>query len=128
MPDSFTDMLRAAPRSERRRLLEQAAAAEIREILQMAPDEPVPPTESVFSLGLGSLGVVDLKERLEARFGCVIDADVLFSHPTLANLMDHLTQGQLRDLFPGDSEPDPSTPDASTTALVDDFLKTLYQR
>lgn len=130
MSGSFIRMLREAPRSERRRLLEQAVAAEVRDILQMAPTERVPPDESVFSLGLSSLGVVDLKERLEAKLGCAIDADVLFSHPTVDNLVSYLTQSHVRDLYAtGGPEPETAlpTPESSTKELVDDFLKKIYQ-
>lgn len=133
--DSVITMLRAAPRSERRRMLEQVVVAELRQVLQMPATEHLPLDESVFGLGVTSLGAVDLKERLEARLDCAIDADVLFNHPTVGHLVDYLAEGTLRELFTGTAaatgaaEPvaSPGRPagarEAAAKELMDDLLK-----
>lgn len=122
--------LRALPWSERRRALEQFVVVEVKEGLQMSATDYLPKDQSVFGLGLTSLGAVELKERLEEQLDCAVDADVLFNHPTVENLVDYLVEYPLRDLLAvtetcGGRAMDDSA--AVPKALVDDLLKKFYQ-
>ena len=131
--------LRALPWSERRRALEQFVVVEVKVGLQMSATDHLPKDQSVLDLGLTSLGAVELKERLEEQLGCAVDADVLFNHPTVENLVDYLVGYPLRDLFAitgtRDDKATPTEeanllPDGSAAvpkALVDDLLKRFYQ-
>jgi len=118
------------PRAERHAALAQLVAAEFRTVLQMTPAEALPDDESFFDLGLTSLSVEELKQRLEAQLGCRIDAEVLFNHPTLGHLLAHLESGPLGELFdaaataPAGAGPND---DADEKSLVDDMLARLYQ-
>lgn len=93
------DTLRALPRSDRRDALESMVVAELNTALMLDPDEPLPRTESYFALGLTSLALMEVKERLEAALGAAISANTLFNHPTVAGLMDHLVEDVVPDLF-----------------------------
>lgn len=103
-------------------------AAEFRSVLQMMPQEALPLDESFFDLGLTSLSAEEVKQRLETRLACRVDAEVLFNHPTVQHLVAHLQAGPLADLF-GAAAPAPAAAQAADTeerALVDDMLARLY--
>lgn len=120
------------PLAERHAALAGLVAAEFRSVLQMMPGEAVPEDENFFDMGLTSLSVEELKQRLEGSLACRIDAELLFNHPTLAHLLSHLESGPLAELFHaaasgGSVTADPAD-DAEEKALVDDMLARLYPR
>jgi acyl carrier protein len=82
--------LRELPRSERREALEELVVAQLRATLLMEDDEELSDTESFFDMGLTSLLIADIKERLEQTLACSISANVLFNSPNVRRLVDHL--------------------------------------
>jgi acyl carrier protein len=82
--------LRELPRSERREALEEVVVAQLRASLLMTDDEELSDTESFFDMGLTSLLIADIKERLEHTLSCSISANVLFNSPNVRRLVDHL--------------------------------------
>jgi acyl carrier protein len=82
--------LRELPRSERREALEELVVEQFRATLLMDEDEDFPDTESFFDMGLTSLLIAEVKERLEQTLQCSISANVLFNSPTVRRLVDHL--------------------------------------
>jgi acyl carrier protein len=87
--------------SERRDALEALVVAEFRDSLQMTDDDDLPMDESFFDIGLTSLRLTELKERIEALVGRPISANALFNRPTVDSLMDHLTRDVVPELFDG---------------------------
>lgn len=120
--------LQALARADRADALAGMVASEFRSVLQMLPQEALPLDESFFDLGLTSLSVEEVKQRLEHQLACRVDAEVLFNHPTVRHLVAHLQAGPLADLF-GVAAPAPvaaPTADTEEQALVDDMLARLY--
>ncbi|HET8660837.1 MAG TPA: acyl carrier protein [Micromonosporaceae bacterium] len=70
----------------------------------MTDVDELPLDASFFDLGLTSLRLSEIKQGLEARLGCGINANVLFNRPTVAQLMTHLTDDVLADLFAAGAE------------------------
>lgn len=64
------------PKPERRGELERVVVVEFRTSLLMSDHDELPLTESHFDLGLTSLRVTEIKQRLEGRLGCAIDTAV----------------------------------------------------
>jgi acyl carrier protein len=62
-----------------------------REYLLMTEDEDLPIETSYFDLGLTSLRLSEIRERLERRLGLAINANVLFNEPTVQRLISYLT-------------------------------------
>jgi acyl carrier protein len=131
------ERLRALPRSERLRALQAAVEVEFRQTLLMTDDEELPLDQSFVELGLSSLGLIETKERLEAQLGQSMSAAMLFNHPTVEALLDHLTTDVLGELFgvslhrPGGRTPAKAAPAATEPAdlvddLMDDLLGQLY--
>ena len=98
---SVLERLEALSRSERFEALELIVVTEFKTALLMTEDEELPLEDSFFELGLTSLGLVDVKQRLESMLGRGIDSTVLFSSPTVEQLMERLTTDILADLFEG---------------------------
>jgi len=75
------------------------------------PAEQLPERGSLFDLGLDSLMAVELRNRLGHDLGAALSTSLLFDHPSLARLHEHLSAGPLADLLlaprpDGDGEPD----------------------
>ncbi|MEO3810450.1 beta-ketoacyl synthase N-terminal-like domain-containing protein, partial [Sphaerisporangium sp. B11E5] len=69
-----------------RRVLEEVAA-----VLGFADPGRVDPEATFRELGIDSLGLVELRDRLGTLFGGELSTATLFSHPTAAALARHLT-------------------------------------
>jgi acyl carrier protein len=93
------ERLEALSRPERFEALELIVVTEFKAALLMTEDEELPLADSFFELGLTSLGLVDVKQRLETLLGCGIGSTVFFNSPTVEQLMDRLTTEILADLF-----------------------------
>lgn len=91
--------LAEAPSSERGAMLEALVVGEFRARLLMEDSEVLPPDQSLFALGLTSLGAVESQQRLEATFGRRVDSSSLYNHPTVDYLLTHLRTEVLADLF-----------------------------
>ena len=89
-PPSFRERLAAAPPRRRRRLLADAVWEQVAHAL--GSDTGLGPHVGFFSLGLDSLGSIELRNRLQAVFDCRLGQTVVFDHPTLASLTDHLAE------------------------------------
>jgi len=82
--------LAAAPVGEREALLAEHLAATLRDIGEFPPDQPLPPEEGFFDLGIDSLMAVAVKERLERDFGLKLRDTLLFDFPNLNTLCREL--------------------------------------
>ncbi|MFD8687714.1 acyl carrier protein [Streptomyces sp. NPDC059651] len=126
----LVEQLRTLSRPERRLRVEELAHNELRAALLMPEDEDVPPDQNYFDLGLTSLRVTEIKQRLEARLGCAIDTSVLFANPTLGHLVEFL-QAEILPKLMGESSASEgkaaSTVPAGRKALVNDLLNDLYK-
>jgi acyl carrier protein len=118
------DALSDLPTAERREALETLVVGEVKAALLMTDEDELPLDESYFDLGLTSLTVSDLKQRLELMLGRELDGNLLFNSPTVQRVLDHLTEDVLSDLFPRDTVAR-SVP--TTNALVNELLDDLYR-
>ncbi|OJF16112.1 Acyl carrier protein [Couchioplanes caeruleus subsp. caeruleus] len=91
----------------------------------MTPEETLPLDANYFDLGLTSLRVTEIKQRLEEKLGCEVDAAVLFASPTIADLTDNLVAA-MPGSFPAAPAPPPGPP-ADRKPLVDSLLKDLFE-
>jgi len=82
--------LRDLPFAVRGEILEEILDKEFRAALLMTEDDDLPFDQSYFDLGLTSLGITDLKQRIEELLDCVIDTNVLFNSPTVERLLEYL--------------------------------------
>ncbi|WP_327067874.1 acyl carrier protein [Kitasatospora sp. NBC_01250] len=83
--------LRGLSPLEIREEVETVVQQMFREYLLMSEHEDLPQETSYFDLGLTSLRLSEIRERLETRLGLAINANVLFNEPTVERLVEHLT-------------------------------------
>lgn len=95
----ITERLGDLPRSERADALTELLVTEFKAVLLMTDDDELPFEQSYFDLGLTSLTLSDLKQRLERLLGCEVNANILFNSPTITRLLEYLMGGPLADLF-----------------------------
>lgn len=91
--------LRRLPLAERRDRLHEAVLSEFRTVLFMSDTEPVPEDENYFGLGVTSIGLMEIKNRLDERLGVVISSAALFNHPTVEQFIEYLVGEVLADVF-----------------------------
>lgn len=71
-------------------LLEAAVVGEFKTVLLMPEAEDLPMDQSFFELGLTSLMLTDVKQRLETLLGFGIEASEFFNRPTVEQLIGYL--------------------------------------
>lgn len=70
--------------------VERLVTGVFRDALLAPDDEELPDDQTFFELGLTSLRMVEVRERLEEMFGVGIATGALFDHPTIGGLSGHL--------------------------------------
>jgi len=81
-------------------LLESYVRRQIADALGLEDERAPGPRERFFDLGLDSLMAVDLKNQLQLRLGRTLRSTVVFDHPTLQALVNHLITDVVPSVFP----------------------------
>jgi acyl transferase domain-containing protein/acyl carrier protein len=79
------EQLRALAAGARATVVEQWVGDEVASVLGAAPGA-VAADERFFDIGMDSILSVDLRRRLERRFGCALPPTIAFDYPTIARL------------------------------------------
>ncbi|MFJ7901541.1 type I polyketide synthase [Streptomyces sp. NPDC096198] len=87
-PAAFRDRLAAEHPLRRHRLLADAVWEQV--VHALGSDTGLEPDVGLFSLGLDSLGSIELRNRLQTVLGCRLRQTVVFDYPTLSSLTGHL--------------------------------------
>jgi acyl transferase domain-containing protein len=111
--------LATLPPALRRRVLLHRMRMLARQVLGLAADAPLPDDQPLLELGMDSLMAVDLRTRIAEALGRALPVTLLFDHPSLAALADHL--------LPDDPSPRPDLDSLSEAALAD-LLERKLQR
>ena len=128
--DALIEELRGAPAAARLTLIAGRVEQEVSAVLG-AGGLMLEPDQRFFDLGMDSLMTVELRRRLEARFGCPLDTTVAFDYPTIERLAQHLYDA-LEPELPAEAPAAVAAPKsiASATAkiaeLSDDEVERLF--
>lgn len=98
----IAEKLESLPRAERWTALESTVTAEFKTALLMSEDEEFPLEDTFFELGLTSLMLTSVKQRLETLLGHGISSTALFNQPTVEQLLGYLATEVLTGLFDAD--------------------------
>ena len=104
-PDPLHSPLRRSAPEARRAALLRPVRAEVGSVLGVPESDPLPPRQGLFDLGLDSMMAVELRQRLERRFGVTLTPTLVFEHPTIDGLAAHIA-----DLLAGIVAPVTNTP------------------
>ncbi|XXY19860.1 beta-ketoacyl synthase N-terminal-like domain-containing protein [Sorangium sp. So ce216] len=83
-----------SPRADRYEVLFNYVRGEVSEVLRFDPMK-IDPQQGLFQLGMDSIMATQLKRRLEAGIGRRFPATMVFEHPTIRALCDHLAESLL---------------------------------
>jgi len=114
------------PEGARRAALLERLEALARRALEYPPTRPVPDDVPLRDLGLDSLMAIELRNAVAAAWGAALPVTLLFDHPTVRALADHL----LARLEAGGAPAGPSSPamrglDRALAELSDDEAEAL---
>ncbi|AKT40699.1 type I polyketide synthase [Chondromyces crocatus] len=84
--------LGAATPTERQSLLLDHVATEVATVLGRDPTQPLDPNRGFADLGMDSLMAVELKNRLQASLERPLSPTLIFNHPSVTQLADHLVE------------------------------------
>ncbi|MGY0055753.1 acyl carrier protein [Streptomyces sp. LZ34] len=123
------DLLLSLPRARRRETLADLVDTEVREVLLLPEDAEMGADVSFFDLGMTSLRLTDLRQRLTRRLGRRIETEALFEHPTSRSLTDHLADTVLSDVFPAGTPAGTPEPQHAQELppMVHEILRNLYR-
>jgi hypothetical protein len=111
---ALADELADVPRGRWPKVVEAFVRDRALRALGLDPARPVDPRTPLGELGLDSLLAVELRNTLSAALGRPLPATLLFDHPTIAALGEHLL-----GLVGGDPAPAPATPPSLVGAIED---------
>jgi NAD(P)-dependent dehydrogenase (short-subunit alcohol dehydrogenase family)/acyl carrier protein len=130
--------LRALPEGEHRHFLMDFLSQAIARTLKLGPGFVIEPQQKLFELGLDSIMAIEMKNRLERSLGRSFSATLLFLHPTVEGLADHLLKevigptddGRLRPASEPASEPavEPADEPLTVGALSEEQMVELLLR
>jgi acyl transferase domain-containing protein/acyl-CoA synthetase (AMP-forming)/AMP-acid ligase II/NAD(P)-dependent dehydrogenase (short-subunit alcohol dehydrogenase family)/SAM-dependent methyltransferase/aryl carrier-like protein len=87
---TLKQQLISAPASRRRSLLQEHIEDQLRLVLGFNSTRTIDPEQGFFELGMDSLMVVELRDRLEKSLGIEFSSSIVFDFPNLRQLTDYL--------------------------------------
>lgn len=115
----FVEALRTLPASARRPRVLRALSDLVVAALRLRTDTPVDPQQRLFDLGVDSIVALELRAHVERLVGLPLSATLLFVHPTLDSLAEHLL-AQLATALA--TTHDTASDNRTTADLTDDEL------
>jgi acyl carrier protein len=97
---SLREELAALPQAERASCLLAHVGRTVAKILGLPPDEPPPTATPLRELGLDSLMTIELRNALATDCATRLPATLVFQHPTISALAEHLGGTVFADLLP----------------------------
>ncbi|MDC0746351.1 type I polyketide synthase [Polyangium mundeleinium] len=113
---ALLDRLTMAGPAERTALVRAVLRAQVSQVLRI-PEERLDLEEPLTSLGMDSLMGLELRHRLEARFGIQLSATLLWRYPTASAIGEHLLEERLRVAVQLQS---PASPPGTPSSAADD--------
>ncbi|PPS43906.1 type I polyketide synthase [Chroococcidiopsis sp. TS-821] len=101
--NSFLQQLETTPLSDRRNLLIAHVQTEVARVMRLDASQLPDPQQGFFDLGMDSLMLVELKNRLENTLGTSLPTTLPFDYPTVAALVDYLVQEVMQIEFSRES-------------------------
>ncbi|MFG1710518.1 type I polyketide synthase, partial [Nonomuraea sp. M3C6] len=116
-PATLADRMSALPRPAALRLVTETVQAHVAAVLAHGSTDNVEVDRPFNELGFDSLTAVELRNRLNTDTGLRLPATLVFDHPTVASLAEHLSNS----LAPPESAPDDLL--RSALARIDQVLE-----
>ncbi|WP_330287182.1 type I polyketide synthase [Streptomyces sp. NBC_00576] len=95
--EAFADRLRRLPEQDRRPAVRDLVRAELARVLGFETADGIDTERGFLDMGVDSLTAVELRRRLGTRTGLQLRTTVVFDHPTVTSMADHLLAELLPD-------------------------------
>lgn len=99
----FLQQLEAAPVSDRRTLLIAHIQTEVAKVMGLDSSQLPDPQQGFFDMGMDSLMLVELKNRLESTLDSSLPATLPFDYPTVEAVVDYLVKEVMEIEFSNES-------------------------
>jgi malonyl CoA-acyl carrier protein transacylase len=86
----FKNQIKSMRADERRAYLTAQVQSQVAKVLGMQASKPIAPQQGFFDLGMDSLTLVELRNRLQVILDCPLPSTLAFKHPTLETLVNFL--------------------------------------
>jgi acyl carrier protein len=109
---TFMEKLRAAPVARRRNLLLSFVREQVAWMRGLSSSESVDPAQGFYEMGIDSLAMLQLKNRLQTGLGLSLPVTLVFNYPTTERLAEQLMAAFIplefvEEELPGPKERDP---------------------
>lgn len=111
LPSTFLRELEHVPPGKWAELLTAHLQIEVGRVLKLDPSRQPDPHQGFFDMGMDSLMVLDLKNRLQKSLGCPLPTTLPFEYPTIEALTAYLSTRLFPDM--------PSSEDAAAQQVVE---------
>ncbi len=118
----FLQQLESAAIADRHDLLMAGVRAQVAKTVGLKDPEQIEPGQRLIDLGLDSLMAIELKNRLQSTLDCSLRSTLLFDHPTLESLVEHLASDIL--MWKDEASSSPQNPQ-NGRVIPDSFCSTL---
>jgi acyl transferase domain-containing protein/NAD(P)-dependent dehydrogenase (short-subunit alcohol dehydrogenase family)/SAM-dependent methyltransferase len=104
--ENLVDQLKSIPVKERRPYLMAYIQSLVAYVLGLNSPQTVETRQGFFDLGMDSLTSVEMRNRLQTDVGCSLPSTLLFTYPTVASLVEYLTEEVLCEVMKASPEAD----------------------
>lgn len=111
------------PKAERREALAELVIGEFRAVLRLPDTADFSRRTGFFDLGMTSLRLTELRQRLTRLFGAQLREETFFEHATLDGLLEYLVDIVLPEQSGATAAPAP----AERPTQLDELLAQLYR-
>ncbi|NEQ66581.1 MAG: SDR family NAD(P)-dependent oxidoreductase, partial [Symploca sp. SIO2D2] len=91
----FIEHLEAVSPEQRRQLLLKEVRLQVAQVLGMSAPEQIDSQVGLFDIGIDSLMLTELRNRLQSSLGCRLSATALFNYANIDDLVDYLARDVL---------------------------------
>ncbi|NES24110.1 MAG: SDR family NAD(P)-dependent oxidoreductase [Symploca sp. SIO3E6] len=131
----FIQHLEAVSLEQRRQLLVKEVCSQVAQVLGIADPEQIDPQVGLFDIGIDSLMLTELRNRLQSSLGCRLSATALFNYANVNDLVDYLARDvlktisfeELEDASPAELNPTEDLTELSTDELAALLADELYE-
>ncbi|NEO13005.1 MULTISPECIES: type I polyketide synthase [unclassified Moorena] len=92
------EQLEAVPPEQRRQLLTNEVRRQVAQVVGTADPERIDTEAGFFDIGIDSLILTELRNRLQSILGCPLSATVLFNYANIDDLVNYLAQDVLETI------------------------------
>jgi acyl transferase domain-containing protein/protein-L-isoaspartate O-methyltransferase len=89
---AFLEQFKSVTAKERRTYLITHIQSQVTNVLGLDASQPIEVQQGFFNMGIDSLTAIELRNRLQTSLECSLPSTILFTYPTIGELVEYLIQ------------------------------------